>query len=63
MDFYPLSLLDQILSSFLFKNFQTGGENLHQLGYFDTLPSSLKAEVSEEILNWHSHSLSLCAEL
>ena len=27
------------------------------------LKSELKAEVSEEILKWHSHSLSLSAEL
>ena len=38
--FIPLSLLDQILSAEFFTNF-FGGENLHQLGYFDTLPSSL----------------------
>ena len=42
--FISLSLLDQILSAdFFFQKFPNffGGENLHQPGYFDTLPSSL----------------------
>ena len=38
-----LSLLDQILSADIFQKFPNffGGENWHQSGYFDTLPSSL----------------------
>ena len=41
--FIPLSLLDQILSVDFFQKFPNffGGENWHQLGYFDTLPRTV----------------------
>ena len=38
--FIPLLFLDQLLSADFFSNF-FGGENLHQSGYFDTLPRTL----------------------
>ena len=38
--FIPLLFLDQLLSADFFSNF-FGAENLHQSGYFDTLPSTL----------------------
>ena len=51
--FIPLSLLDQILSADFFSKFPNffWGENLHQLGYFDTLPGSLSlVEVALEMI-------------